>query len=168
MNKIIFSNSSQIQIQGDAVLKIKENGPKKAIYELIGFECYPVLIEDERQAGLSALQDFLMDNCDKEFAPRFNQPAQVTITQESAGCTIIHLSETENRNPDFMLWIAIGIKEPLPEYSFLIYENIPYLQNKRALLSLYERPKVSNQPQAVSNLRIDIPNPRSSNFGLQG
>ncbi|GEM_PF-1032365 len=171
MIETIFSNSSQVQIQGDAVLRIIEAGVDKAIYELVGFEHYPVRIEDTRPFGVAALADYMEDHQAAAFAPKFNHPAQVTISKGPGSQMLIQLSETENENPDYMLWIAIGMQEEPPAYSFVFCENIPYQDNRTALLSLYERPKVTqpvfSQGTVVLHRPKDILNLERSDFAVQ-
>lgn len=165
MKKIIFSDSSHVQIQGDSVLRIREVKPQKAVYELVGFEHYPVLIEDTRPTGLAALRNFMLQDQVYEFAPTFNQPSYIVIARMDSKKLVIRLSETQNKNPEFMLWIAIGMEDAPPAYSFVLCENIPYQPHKKALLSLYKRPvvcEVSLFPTVLVR-PSDIPGVRNSN-----
>jgi hypothetical protein len=159
MIESIFSNASHVQIQGDEVLRIVEEKEDIARYRLIGFEHYPVVIEDRRPVGLAALADYRRDGLPYAFAPKFNHPAHVTITSGPGNQILVKLLETENKNPDYMLWIAIGMQEEPPDYSFVFFENISYQKNKTALFSLYKRPKVarirSSHPEDFSHRQID-------------
>jgi len=171
MIKTLFSNSSHVQIQGDAVLMIMEEKEDFARYHLIGFEHYPVIIEDRRPLGLAALADYRRDGLPCAFAPKFNHPAHIIITSGPGSSILIELLETENKNPDYMLWIAIGMQEEPPAYSFVFCENIPYQDNRTALLSLYERPKITqpafSQEAVVLHRPKDTLNVERSGFAVQ-
>ena len=158
MGEILFSGSSHVQIQGDKVLRVKSSDLDKALYELVGFENYPILIEDMRVGGLAALTDFFANNQPLEFAPKFNHPALVTIIKGKGMQITIRLNDTDEKNPDYMLWIAIGMQKKLPNYSFVLCKNIPYKQGQTALLSLYLRTMAASHlvfPQRVRDHQID-------------
>lgn len=140
MKKTIFSGPSHIEIQGDEVLRFISVNSRAAIYELVGFEHCPVIIEDYRTFGLDAIKTLLDDERLYDFAPKFNKPSQVLITEDNKGKVLIQLSETEQINPAYMLWIAIGLQSPPPEYSYIYQEIVPYQVNKNALLCIYKRP----------------------------
>jgi hypothetical protein len=157
---IIYSGLTHVAIQGDAVLRILEITPKAATYELIGFESYPVVIEDYRQLSIKSVTKALQNNQLNNFVSGFNQPAYATITREDNGRINISLKETKIANPDRMLWIAIGIKDELPKYSFVFCELIPYKGEYKALLSLYRRP--------TEELPITVCHPNSQSDNLYG
>lgn len=140
MDKIYFSGPSHVQIQGDQVLRFVSLDDDSACYRLIGFDEYPVLIKDYRSFGLDAIRTLLLDDRLYDFAPKFNKPSKITIVETANSELLISLHETDDINPPFMLWIAIGMEEEPPNYSYLYREILPYQNNKLALLSLYKRP----------------------------
>lgn len=140
MEKIYFSGPSHVQIQGDQVLRFISLENEFASYQLIGFEENPVTIVDYRSFGINAIKTLIFDERLYDFAPKFNKPSYVTIVESINGELLIKLQETAELNPPFMLWIAIGMEEDPPNYSYLFREIVPYHQNKLAVLSLYKRP----------------------------
>jgi hypothetical protein len=140
MKKTIFSGYSHVEIQGDEVLRFISVNSHVAIYEIVGFEHIPVIMEDHRSFGLDAINTLLDDERLYDFAPKFNKPSQVLITEGDRGEILIRLTETQEINPAYMLWIAIGMQDPPPEYSYVYQEIVPYQTNKKALLSVYKRP----------------------------
>jgi hypothetical protein len=146
MNKIIFSGPSHVEIQGDEVLRFISINPQMAVYELVSFEHIPVIIKDSRSFGLDAIKAFLDNGKLHEFAPKFNKPSQLSILEEEQGEIVIQLTETRQRNPAYMLWIAIGLQIPIPNYSFIFQSIVPYKHDKNALLSVYKRPYRKSTP----------------------
>lgn len=140
MNQLLFSAPSHIQIQGEQVLRFVSVNAQVAIYELVGFENFPIIFEDYRSFGLDAIQTFLMDGQLYNFPLRFNQPSQVVISQDENGLVHVELTETEYHNPPYMLWIAIGLAEAIPVYQYQLCETRPYGDDKQALFSVYKRP----------------------------
>lgn len=140
MNQLLFSAPTHVQLQGDQVLRFVSSNSYVAIYKLVGFEHLPIIIEDYRSFGLDAIRTLLVDNQLYDFAPKFNQPSHVQISQEGNGLVHVQLSETAYANPPYMLWIAIGLNEELPAYSYQLCEIQPYGKDKQAVFSVYKRP----------------------------
>lgn len=137
---VLFDGPSHVDIQGKHVLLFEEVNHEYAKYSLIGYEGYPVKIIDYRDFGLEAIGTLLETNKLDDFAPQFNHPAHTTITKSDQGEICIELRKTDERNPPYMLWIAIGIKETIiPAYDFMLKILEPF-KKKTALLSLYSRP----------------------------
>lgn len=140
MEQVLFSYPSHVQIQGEEVLRFVSADTQVATYELVGFENFPIIIEDYRSFGLDAIHTLLQDGQLYDFAPRFNQPSHVLILQEEDGLVRVELTETEFRNPPYMLWIAIGLTEDIPNYQYKLCEAQPCGDDEQALFAVYKRP----------------------------
>lgn len=153
MEKTFFAGPSHVEIQGDQVLSFISVNDQVAVYQLLGFEENPVIIQDYRDFGLNAINTLIKDGRLDDFAPKFNKPSYVSITESADSILIINLHETADLNPPYMLWIAIGMEEEPPNYSYVFREIVPFQQNKLAILSLYKRPyRRSIINQAVPSL----------------
>lgn len=137
MNEL-FSGPAQVSIQGERVLRLLDFTGNQAKYEVIGFEELPVVLLDSRKRGLMAIQELLENGDLRAFAPKFNHPANVRITEDDNTSVIIELTDT-CEHPRHLLWIAIGLRDSLPVYQY-VYENIAPLhtQNEYAYLALYQ------------------------------
>jgi hypothetical protein len=147
--KKIFEGSTQVAIQGERVLRFIDFSENQAKYEIIGFEDSPVTLIDHRLNGLLAIQSLLETGDLYNFAPNFNHPALVIVTQDEMGEVVIELNDTED-SPSCVLWIAIGLGHSLPVYDY-IYENIVPLAevDKYALITIYQIPS-SDKPASLS------------------
>jgi hypothetical protein len=136
----IFSGPAQVSIQGDRALRFLNFTGKEARYSVIGFEDSPVTINDSRAKGLLAIQELMETERTEDFAPKFNHPAWVEISQDETGSTWIELSDTEE-SPTSMLWIVVGLGNLMPVYDYL-YEQLAPLpeEDKYALIAVYQLP----------------------------
>lgn len=152
MNQI-FSGPAQVAIQGERVLRFIELTGKQATYEIIGFEDPVVTVIDYRSDGLLAIQSLLETGDLKAFAPKFNKPAMIEISQDEMGKIVIELNETNVAHPNFILWVAIGIGSSIPVFEY-IYENIrPLNEEKYALLAIYQ---TSSEIPAADNVDLRL------------
>ena len=142
----IFSGPTHVDIQGERVLEFTRVDKTIAEYSLVGFEDYPVKIFDYRDVGLEAINSLLETDNLYDFAPKFNSPALTSIDKLDSGEIQVRLRNTSEKNPPYMLWIAIGIEESIiPNYSFLMKEMLPF-EKYSALFALYERPFPGEYP----------------------
>jgi hypothetical protein len=136
--KRLFSGSTQVSIQGERALRFIDFTGNQAKYEIIGFEDSPVVLIDYRANGLLAIQSLLETGDLYGFAPKFNHPAMVNVTQDEMGKVVIELTDTKDF-PNCVLWIAIGLGDLIPVYDY-VYENIVPLkeEGKFSLIAIYQ------------------------------
>jgi hypothetical protein len=142
----IFSNTAQVEIQGDRVLRLQGVNHGQAEYQVIGFDDPVVTIRDHRRAGLRAITQLLDTGNLYDFAPRFNIPAHVTISAQDSSHILVELCETNDPAPAHMLWIAVGIKDYIPVYDYVFERIVPLEDDSFSFLALYRRvlqPEVS-------------------------
>lgn len=149
----IFSNTAQIEIQGDRVLRFVEVNHGQAEYQVIGFDDPVITVHDHRRAGLRAITQLLDTGDLNDFAPRFNVPAHVTISDQDPSHILIELHETNDPAPAHMLWIAIGIKDCIPVYDYVFEQLVPLDSKGFAFLALYQR---NTHPEPASALSAAV------------
>jgi hypothetical protein len=135
----IFSNTAQIEIQGDRVLRFTNANHRQAEYQVIGFDDPVITVRDHRRAGLRAIVQLLDTGNSCDFAPRFNAPAHVTISVQDPSHILIELRETNDPAPIHMLWIAVGIKDCIPVYDYVFERIVPLENDGFSFLTLYRR-----------------------------
>jgi len=150
--KKIFEGSAQVSIQGERVLRFLDFTGNQAKYEIIGFEDSPVTLIDHRLNGLTAIQALLETGDLHDFAPKFNHPALVNVTQDEMGEVVIELNDTEDY-PSCVLWVAIGLGDLVPVYDYL-YENIvPFNEEgKYAFIGLYQLSESDGATHSLKDL----------------
>lgn len=141
MKEVLFSGPSAIFIQGIRVLRLVAREPDHAFYEVIGFENM-LFIMDYRDSGLRAIDDILHDDQLNEFADKFNVPAFTVIEQSDQGQIFVSLYETFLEQMDYMVWIAVGLEEQIPNYDYMIEQTVPVDDDHFALFALYRRPPI--------------------------
>ena len=135
-----FAQPTWITLQGDYVFNLLQRYPDHAEFALEGFG-EDVLIYDYRQTTMDAVDALLAGELDDlDFAPQFNQPAFVTIGSFDILPLIVTLTETDNPDPDYRFWVAVGINNQVPVYDYCFTYILPYGQDQNAFLSLYQRP----------------------------
>ena len=149
----LFSNTAQIEIQGDRVLRFIEVNHEQAEYQVIGFDAPVITVRDHRRVGLRAITQLLDTGNLSDFAPRFNVPAYVTISDQDSSHILIELCETNDPAPAHMLWIAIGIKDCIPVYDYVFEQLVPLGSKGFAFLALYQR---NTHPELVPVLSAAI------------
>jgi hypothetical protein len=135
----IFSNTAQIEIQGDRVLRFINANHGQAEYQVIGFDAPVITVRDHRRAGLRAIAQLLDTGNLNDFAPRFNAPAYVTISDQDSSHILIELRETNDPAPAHMLWIVVGIKDYVPVYDYIFERIVPLEDDSFSFLALYQR-----------------------------
>jgi len=138
MPNIVFSGPAWVEIQGDRVLRFVALKDDHAEYEVIGFDD-PIIVRDYRPVGLRAIRQLLKTEQLDEFAPKFNSPAEIKITESGLSQVKIDLRKTSDKDPANRLWIAIGIRDSIPVYHYLFERLVPLDNKGFAFLALYER-----------------------------
>jgi hypothetical protein len=138
MQKRIFSGPVQVEIQGANVLKFIGQEPGQAKYQVIGFQD-SITVIDRRAVSLQAIDEVLKTGVVDRFASQFNAPATLRISKAHSKSITIELDESDNTNPEFMLWVAIGIQDTIPVYDYLFERLVPFGDNGFAFLALYRR-----------------------------
>lgn len=134
----IFSGCVQVEIQGPKVLRLLQRTITFAEYEVVGFED-KVLIQDTRTRGLQAI-DYLESSGDSSYFPEeFSSAAYAQIVRDSNGKLRIHLSDSSDSDLDFILWVAIGITNEIPNYDYQ-HQWIEDLSKDRiGMISIFSR-----------------------------
>lgn len=147
---VLYAGTAQVSIQGERALRFLDFTGNQAKYEVIGFENMPIVIIDSRRRGLLAIQELLGGGNVNDFAPKFNHPAHIRITQEGGGGVTIELSDTDE-NPSHILWIAIGLGDSMPVYDYVLEVIVPLegSDGEYALIALYQ--SSSSDKPALSN-----------------
>lgn len=143
MNTLIFSGAAHVQMQGKEVLQFLDVDETHAEYQLLGFQDHHVRVVDYRPGGLAAIQRVIETEDDSQFPEDFNFSSHVSILQLPTSNLLIELTDTVDPNPVYMLWIAIGFSDSIPNYEY-VYQDKEYLREDGsiALLSLYKRPRI--------------------------
>lgn len=139
-HQVLFTLSSHIEIQGDQVFDLLEWDKNHATYRVVGFKAPIITIVDYRREIIQKLSESLKRNNLAPFAYEFSSTAQLEVAETETGNLHIKLFPSQDKMPKHMLWIAIGIDDAIPVYSYLIREVQPINESKYALFSLYERP----------------------------
>lgn len=144
MNKLLnnfnFSGSLAVQFQGAEVLTLLELLEDKVKLKIIGFDRPNIFVTDYRSSTISALKYVLDENKKEEFPGRFNLPAEAIIECEQNGDLQITLRTSAIPDPDYLLWVAIGIGSLIPIYDYLFYHFNKLTEEHYAFISLYRRP----------------------------
>jgi hypothetical protein len=134
----IFSGTAWIELQGDHALDFI-GLQDYAEYQVVGFE-NPIIVRDYRSIGLKAIAQVLETQQVNSFAPQFNAPAQVDISETSSCGLLIELQDTDDPDPAHRLWIDIGIGDSIPAYDYVFDRLVPLGDNRFAFLALFLRP----------------------------
>jgi hypothetical protein len=140
----LCSVAAMVTIQGPRVLRLLNCQEDCVLLDVIGFE-ERVIIEDFRQNSLEAAYELEHGKTSQTFTDEFMAPAQVTIEQHSAESVNIILQDTIIVEPEYMLWIAVGLEDDLPLYDYLFEYIAPLTQNALIVVSLYRRPRTAYQ-----------------------
>lgn len=139
--------NSRIEIQGDAVLEVIDIGERFAKYKLIGFSRPEIFICDFRKHCLGAAKALDATKANLErwecngFIDQFTKPALLCIKQLEDKNIVIELRNAKKENPNYMLFIAIGIKKVIiPNYNFLVKRIASFESNKKALFFIIKIP----------------------------
>ncbi len=147
-----FAQPSWIAFQGDRVLRLLHQNADYAQFELIGFE-NKVALFDYRPKTLKVLEGILAHREKVNAFPlAFNTPAFVHIKDLQSSSLEIRLTETDNPQPLFMLWAAIGLEDGVPIYDYVATRYAPLDpldETKIAFFSIYRRPQPIKQPHIV-------------------
>ena len=129
-----------IYIQGDKVLKILDINGEYSEYQVLGFKDPQIRIRDFRQDLLRKATEVRESDNDYGFANDFNSPAHVEIKKNGNGTTRweIDLFSTHEQNPQYRLWIAIGVNNSIPVYDYLMLDSVFIDKDQLALISLYK------------------------------
>ena len=148
MNRLVFSGTAWVEIQGDCVLRLVDRWSDHSEYQVHGFQD-SVIINDYREATQRALANIMDHGQDvREFAPHFNTPALVQIKSDSSNVSI-QLKDTDDHDPQHRLWIAIGIRDSIPVYDYIFDRLVPMSQDDFAFVALYRRvyrPELASTP----------------------
>jgi hypothetical protein len=139
MGKTHFNGSAHVELQGERALTYLSREQNYAEYQVNGFDEPAILLRDYRPDGLAALDEILTTGKLETFAPKFNSPAQVLIQDQDSGDVLIELFETSVPDPDYRLWIAIGIRDHIPVYDYVLDFLVPWEDDNFAFLALYRR-----------------------------
>ena len=140
MDEKIFSGTAQVEIQGQRALRFIELTGDEAKFEIIGLSEPKIQVIDRRPAVRKSMAEILKTGKVEELIQYFNAPAYVTIYNSKNYKMTINLEKTRAKKPRHMLWVAIGIEDNIPCYSFLNLQIERYDDHKYALFSLYKRP----------------------------
>lgn len=146
MNQPIFSGDVLIELQGDNALNLVQLKENSVNYLVNGFEEKIIAIEDYRKPARNGLKFYLKTSMVDQFHSNFNAPAYAIIEKNNKKDLKVILHPTNNRKPDNILWIAIGIGEIIPSYDYLLIDSRPMRVNQFALFALYYYP---GQPLTV-------------------
>lgn len=136
---MILDAPALITLEGKIAFRFVSRENTRAVYIVAGFEDEgkSIQIIDYRRSGLAAIDHVIETGNDEHFAHEFCLPARVIIS-ETAGNFEIELFETaENIQPELMLWIATGIKEPIPDYQYSFLRIEPFGKNAYSLVSIF-------------------------------
>lgn len=139
MNVVLFSGPAHVDIQGKRVLSFEPPVCNPVEYQVIGFDAPTITLRDYRVAGLLAIADVQLTRRAEAFATGFNVPAHVTILKQDNDNISIELRETENSDPPYRLWIAIGIRDEIPVYAYVFDVIAPLADDSFAFAALYCR-----------------------------
>jgi hypothetical protein len=141
MSENPFSGVARIELQGESALRFLKVLPDRAEYQIIGLKSPVVKVLDYRPIGLKAIRRVLKGGDSKDFPLQFNTPAQVTMHTYKPSKRQIELHETDEEMPAYTLWIAIGIKDYIPVFDYVLKQIEPMADDKFAFLSIYQRPQ---------------------------
>jgi hypothetical protein len=140
---MIFSDTALVEIQGDLVLRFVgfvDREPTCAEYTVLGFD-ERVIIRDYRTSGLRAIDHALESRDASGFPNDFNGLAFVQITDlGNDGPVLIKIkdADTYRADPEFKLWIVVGLSEKIPFYPYLFSRVSQTEPNKYALVAIYQ------------------------------
>ena len=137
---MIFKDSAQIEIQGDGVLRFINRQSDFALYRIIGFTNPIIEILDYRKSGLQAIDDVLNTQDVTTFPHAFSSSAFVKVSNIQSDKLVIELSDTEEQDISSVLWIAVGIEDPIPYCDYLFYKLEPLDQERFAFISIFDNP----------------------------
>jgi len=135
---MIFQAITQVEIQGDEVLQFIQRGDDFVKYQIIGFTSPIIEVFDYRKSSLHAIDYVLNTNDLAEFPEVFSSPAYVEISNRDSQRLAVTLKDTEEKEISTVLWIAIGIDEPIPYCDYSFYK-LAYLDQQRfAFISIFD------------------------------
>jgi hypothetical protein len=136
MSKIVFSGLVNIYMQGPRVLKILDVSPDAIKCDLIGFDDQ-VKIFDFRSQSLQTISQVMQSGDGSSFTQVFVQPAYAVIELFSSKRFQIMLYDTPKREPEHMLWLAVGLEDNFPVYDYLFCRISPYRDNEFAIIACF-------------------------------
>ena len=137
MQKVAFSSTALVEIQGDSVLRFINREPTYAEYWVLGFD-NKILIRDYRINGLRAIDYVLESNDILNFPFDFNGLALVSINGFGNNKpVVIELKDAFNHHPGFKLWIVVGLSERIPFYPYEFSLINQMRDDKYALVAVY-------------------------------
>mgnify|MGYP007002411018 CR=1 FL=1 len=140
-DRVIFSGTTCVEIQGPRVLRFIGLTEDSAEFEVIGLSNPKVRVFDKRPAIIKAMKKIIDSGEVHTLTPLFNTPARVTLSKEICEGLSVKLEKTRAKKPRHMLWVAIGMeKETLPRYWYVNVQVQKMENEKFALFSLYKRP----------------------------
>lgn len=142
MNKVIFSGTAQVEIQGEQVFDFISLDKNQAEFEVIGITDPVIRVIDRRAGVWRKMKEILKTEKVEQLADYFNCPARVTILPPETGQMTVRLEKTQAKKPRHMLWVAIGIGEDIPMYDYKKVEIQQMEDGNYALFSLYKRPRL--------------------------
>jgi hypothetical protein len=141
MDKVVFNNTCSVRLQGDTALNLlSEDISSRAAYQVIGFTNPSITVFDYRTSSIRHLGEILATGNIAKFPSSFNRVASIRVLELSKESIVVELSDSSVKNPDYMLWLAIGINNPIPvyDYNYLLFDQMT--EDKYALMAIYKRP----------------------------
>jgi hypothetical protein len=137
VERLIFSDVVQVNIQGARVLRFLECYENYVEYEIIGFRG-SVVLRDYRQIGLNAIHSVLTTGSITQFATKFNNQAYATLYEPSDGLSLlIELRDSDESTVPHQLWIAIGLKPEIPVLDYELGFIMQIDEDSYALIALF-------------------------------
>ena len=141
-NILAFEGVSLIEIQGDKVFHFEALYDSHASYQLIGFESPKIIVNDYRKLGKEALGCFFCTGDGNKFYDSFCTPAKVKVYKSKTKNEItVELSDTKRKTSRRQLWIAIGYRNQLPAFDYILVEDTDITKTKCGLFAIYKKPK---------------------------
>ena len=147
MDTFEFSGTVRVEAQGPRVMTLAARHCDHAEYLVIGFHG-TVTIHDFRPAALAALDAFAEDSVATDFAEAFSQPATADLTVQDV-CIIIRLYDLVQEDPDYLLWIAVGLENELPVLDYVVAKFEPLQADSLAIVALCRL--------AEADTRVELP-----------
>lgn len=139
-NSVLFSSSAAIKIQGSHVLRLLPQNSDFIDFRIVGFDDV-ILVNDYRETTRHSVEQAIITGEPQLITKQFNKPADISIERIEENSLRVILEESHQNNPEYMMWINVGLKGSLPIYDYVYHRITPIENNGEfALFALYRRP----------------------------
>lgn len=144
-----FSENVHVYLHGEKALEFVAFDSGACLFRVNGFS-QEILIEDRRNGIHKAVENYFSTHQAETFYKIFNRPAFMELIEERGDAIRILLEEPREADAELYLWIAVGIEDSIPLYSYVYWKYDAMGADHYAFLSLFTiEPSQRIEPEQI-------------------